>query len=117
MTFRGEWRSAGGMFGFMSGFGSSSGDSALIVGAGGVDMRRRIEILMARERERERMRRLGLKEMEEPKLWDARIGSDAVEEGDKVDHLEAWSVSCHSSRRVMCERKGRMIRELVEPDD
>ena len=78
------------MFGFMSGFNNNGpGDSALIVGAGGVEMRRRVELAMLRER----LRAVNAPEMVEPVLWDHWIGTD--EKGDAVDQVDHWGVSMH----------------------
>ena len=88
VTFRHEWRNAGGMFGFMSNLNRNGpGDSALIVGAGGVEMRRRVELSMLRER----LRALNVPEMVQPLLWDHWVGKD--EQGDEVDKVGQWDVS------------------------
>lgn len=87
VQFRREWRRVGGMFGFMSGFNNGAGDSALIVGAGGVEMRRRLELLMLREN----MQAANKPEMVEPTFWDTRIGSDLG--GGEVEKMERWGVS------------------------
>ena len=95
-SFRDEWRRAGGMFGFISGFGSGMGDSALIVGAGGVEMRRRIEIMMLREQ----MRNAGKPEMVEPILWDSRLSE--MGKGREVEDAKEWNVSTKTKVHAVC---------------
>lgn len=98
VRFKEEWRRAGGMFGFMSGFNNNGpGDSALIVGAGGVEMRRRMELAMLRER----LRAMNAPEMVEPVLWDHWIGTD--EKGDAVEQVDDWGVSM---RLPLCRTAG-----------
>lgn len=80
------------MFGFMSGFANGAGDSALIVGAGGVEVRRRVELALWRERMKGERG-----EMVEPILWDSLVdvGSrhgDGEDDGDVAKMMDEWNI-------------------------